>query len=171
MGSIVVLGPGEGDEISRVINDAAAAYRGVIPGDCYHEPYMPAEELRQEMGEMRFFGYVEDGRLVGVMGVQDVLDVTLVRHAYVETARRRGGVGGALLRHVESAAGRDTILIGTWAAAWWAIDFYRKHGYEVVSAQAEKDTLLRRYWHVRERQIATSVVLRKTFAQRNLREA
>jgi GNAT superfamily N-acetyltransferase len=166
MDSILPLRRADFEEILRVVNDAATAYRGVIPADCYHEPYMPAEELRREMAEMQFYGYVQHGRVVGVMGVQDVQDVTLVRHAYVETARRRAGVGSALLQHVESVAGRDTILIGTWEAAAWAVDFYRKHGYEVVADRTEKDALLRRYWHVPERQIETSVVLRKGLGAR-----
>lgn len=161
MAGIVTLGSEDFEEILRVVNDAAAAYRGVIPDDCYHDPYMPAEELRGEMAEIQFYGWVDDGRLAGVMGVQDVLDVTLVRHAYVENAHRREGVGSALLRHVESVAGRETVLIGTWADAWWAVDFYRKHGYELVVDRAEKNALLRRYWHVPERQMETSVVLRK----------
>jgi GNAT superfamily N-acetyltransferase len=145
----------------RVINDAATAYRGVIPADCCPEPYMPRAEQVREMAEMQFYGCFADGRLVAVMGVQDVQDVTLVRHAYVETAHQGEGIGSALLRHVEAAAGRPTMLIGTWAAATWAIRFYERHGYALVADRAEKDALLRRYWHISDRQIVTSVVLRK----------
>jgi GNAT superfamily N-acetyltransferase len=149
------------DEMFRVINDAATAYRGAIPADRYHEPYMPRAELAAEMAEMEFYGWLVEGRLVGVMGVQDVQDVTLIRHAYVETAHQGQGIGTTLLRHVEGLAGRPTILIGTWAAATWAIRFYEAHGYALVADRAEKDALLRRYWHVPDRQIETSVVLRK----------
>jgi GNAT superfamily N-acetyltransferase len=162
----VPLDPTHLDEMYRVINDAATAYRGVIPADCCPDPYMPRAELAAEMAAMQFYGGFADGRLVAVMGVQDVQDVTLVRHAYVETARRGQGYGGALLRHVEAAAGRATILVGTWAAATWAIAFYQAHGYALVADRAEKDALLRRYWPVPERQIETSVVLRKVLAPR-----
>jgi GNAT superfamily N-acetyltransferase len=152
-------------EMCRVINDAARAYAGVIPEDCYAEPYMPRAELEAEMAEMTFYGHFAAGRLVGVMGVQDVQDVTLIRHAYVETAHQGTGIGTGLLRHVEARAGRDTILIGTWAAATWAIAFYQAHGYALVADRAEKDALLRRYWHISDRQVETSVVLRKRLAR------
>jgi GNAT superfamily N-acetyltransferase len=149
------------DEMLRVINDAATAYRGKIPDDCYPDPYMPRAELEAEMAEMQFYGHFAAGRLVGVMGVQDVQDVTLIRHAYVQTAHQGTGIGGGLLRHVEVRAGRDTILIGTWAAATWAIAFYQARGYTLVGDRAEKDALLRQYWHISDRQVETSVVLRK----------
>jgi GNAT superfamily N-acetyltransferase len=149
------------DEMFRVIDDAARAYAGVIPADCYPEPYMPRAELEAEMAEMQFYGHFAAGRLVGVMGVQDVQDVTLIRHAYVQTAHQGAGIGTALLRHVEARAARDTILIGTWAAATWAIAFYQAHGYALVGDRAEKDALLRQYWHISDRQVETSVVLRK----------
>ncbi len=161
MATPICLDAGHLDEMYRVINDAATAYRGVIPPDCYAEPYMPRDELQAEMAEMQFYGVFAAGRLVGVMGVQDVQDVTLVRHAYVETTRQGTGIGSALLRHVEAAAGRDTMLIGTWAAATWAVRFYERHGYALVADRAAKDALLRRYWHISDRQIETSVVLRK----------
>ena len=161
----IALGAGSLPDIYQVINEAATAYRAVIPADCYHVPYMPLDELQREMAEMQFYGCLEDRQLVGVMGVQDVQDVTLVRHAYVATTQQRRGIGSALLRHVEAVAGRSTILIGTWAAATWAIAFYQKHGYSLVSDRAEKDALLRHYWHVPDRQIETSVVLRKTRGQ------
>ena len=161
MATPVPLDAAHVDEMLRVINDAATAYRGAIPADRYHEPYMPREELAAEMAEMRFWGSFAEGRLVGVMGVQDVQDVTLVRHAYVETAYQGRGIGTALLRHVEALAGRPVVLIGTWAAATWAVRFYERQGYALVADRAEKDALLRRYWHVPDRQIETSVVLRK----------
>ncbi len=141
-----------------VIDDAARAYRGHVPDDCLHEPYMPEEELRGEIAAgVRFFGWFEDGELLGVMGIQDVQDVTLIRHAYVATRARRGGIGSRLLRHLLTLTGRP-VLVGTWRAATWAIDFYARHGFRLVDA-AEKTALLRKYWTISERQNETSVVL------------
>lgn len=146
------------DAIHRIINDAAQAYRGVIPQDCWHEPYMGRAELAAEIAAgVAFAGYERAGELIGVMGSQDVKDVTLVRHAYVSTAVRRSGIGAALLAHLRAATSRP-VLIGTWAAATWAIDFYVKHGFRVVTGE-EKSRLLKTYWTVSERQIETSVVL------------
>jgi N-acetylglutamate synthase-like GNAT family acetyltransferase len=146
------------EEILEVINDAARAYRGVIPSDRYKDPYMPPDELRHEIGHgVQFWGFEHDGRLLGVMGLQDVEDVTLIRHAYVRTTHRRRGIGGRLLSDLRSKATRP-LLVGTWAAAEWAIAFYRRHGFEMVPRD-QVPLLLRRYWSVPERQIATSVVL------------
>jgi N-acetylglutamate synthase-like GNAT family acetyltransferase len=141
-----------------IINDAAQAYRGVIPADRWHDPYMPAEQLAQEIAAgVVFWVAEEDGRVLGVMGMQDKGEVALVRHAYVSTALRRKGVGTRLLRHVAGLTDKP-ILIGTWATATWAIDFYRRNGFTVVSDQ-DKDRLLRTYWSIPARQIETSVVL------------
>ncbi|HNQ57904.1 MAG TPA: GNAT family N-acetyltransferase [Candidatus Desulfobacillus denitrificans] len=141
-----------------VINDAAHAYRGHVPDDCLHEPYMSESELRGEVvAGVRFFGWFEDGALLGVMGIQDVQDVTLIRHAYVATRARRGGIGGKLLTHLLTLTDRP-VLVGTWRAATWAIDFYARHGFRLVDA-AEKTALLRKYWTISERQNETSVVL------------
>jgi N-acetylglutamate synthase-like GNAT family acetyltransferase len=141
-----------------IINDAAQAYRGVIPADRWHEPYMPEAELRAEIAAgVAFWGAEREGRLVGVMGLQDVLDVALIRHAYVATAVRGEGIGGALLRHLVDQTDRP-LLVGTWAAATWAIRFYERHGFALTSP-AEKERLLRRYWSIPDRQIETSVVL------------
>lgn len=141
-----------------IINDAAQAYRGVIPADRWHEPYMPREELAAEIAAGVVFWIAEnDARLLGVMGIQDKGDVALVRHAYVAPAMQRKGVGRALLRHVQSLADKP-VLIGTWAAASWAVDFYVRNGFTVVS-DGEKNRLLRKYWSIPERQIETSVVL------------
>jgi N-acetylglutamate synthase-like GNAT family acetyltransferase len=130
------------ETVYSIINDAAGAYKGVIPEDCWHEPYMPREELRAEMDEdVVFFGQENDGKLVGVIGIQDVQDVTLFRHAYVRTAMRNRGIGGNLLTFLHGKVTRP-VLIGTWAAADWAIRFYEKHGFRLVSAE-EKDRLLR----------------------------
>jgi GNAT superfamily N-acetyltransferase len=144
--------------IAAVINDAAQAYRGVIPPDRWHEPYMPKDELVREIADgVVFWVAEEDGRLLGVMGIQDKGPVALVRHAYVAPAAQRQGVGTRLLHHVESLA-RKPMLIGTWADASWAIEFYRRNGFTLVPA-GDKDRLLRTYWSVPERQIETSVVL------------
>jgi len=144
--------------ILAIVNDAAQAYRGHIPADRWHEPYMPEEELRHELGAgVVFWGWEESGKLVGIMGLQDVADVTLIRHAYVATAARRTGIGGKLLAFLLDRTSRP-VLIGTWAAATWAIRFYEQHGFRVVSL-AEKERLLRKYWRIPDRQIETSVVL------------
>ena len=150
----------EGDltQIVTVVNDAAQAYRGVIPADRWHEPYMPTEELVSEVADgVRFWVAEEDGRLLGVMGIQDKDAVALVRHAYVAPNTQRMGVGTKLLRHVESLTDKP-ILIGTWANASWAIDFYQRNGFTIVSHR-DKERLLRTYWSIPERQIETSVVL------------
>ncbi len=147
------------DRILAIINDAARAYRGVIPDDRWKEPYMPAGELAEELAaDVSFDGYeIEGAGLVGVMGIQPVEDVTLIRHAYVATDHRRSGIGSALLEGLLARQDRP-VLIGTWAAADWAVAFYRRYGFEMVP-EPEKTTLLRRYWTVPERQIETSVVL------------
>ena len=141
-----------------IVNDAAQAYRGVIPADRWREPYMPPDELKKEIAEdVVFWVAHEHGRLLGVMGMQDKGEVALVRHAYVSSSAQRKGVGTRLLRHVEDRAGKP-VLIGTWADASWAVEFYRRNGYTVVP-HGEKDSLLRKYWSIPARQIETSVVL------------
>jgi N-acetylglutamate synthase-like GNAT family acetyltransferase len=157
---IVIRRSGEADVAAMlaIVNDAARAYSGVIPGDRWHEPYMSAEELASEIAAGVVFWVAEqEGRLAGVMGIQDKGDVALVRHAYVAPTTQRAGVGTRLLRHVEGLV--DTpVLIGTWAAASWAIEFYRRNGFTVVPS-GHKDSLLRTYWSIPARQIETSVVL------------
>ena len=144
--------------IFAVINDGAAAYRGVIPADRWHQPYMSEDELATEIAAgVPFSGIEAAGALVGVMGLQPVKDVTLIRHAYVRTDHQRRGIGARMLEVLRAEA-TSPLLIGTWAAATWAIRFYEKHGFTVVS-DAEKTRLLKIYWTVSERQIATSVVL------------
>jgi GNAT superfamily N-acetyltransferase len=141
-----------------IINDGARAYRGIIPADRWAEPYMPYEELRRQIDEgVVFWGYEESGTLVAVMGIQQVKDVTLIRHAYVRTSSQKRGIGAKLLSHLRGLTSIP-VLIGTWADALWAIQFYQKHGFQLVSPQ-EKDRLLRKYWSIPERQIETSVVL------------
>jgi GNAT superfamily N-acetyltransferase len=146
------------DAIFTIINDAAQAYRGVIPPDRWHDPYMSRDQLSAEIADgVAFWGCERDGALAGVMGIQDRGDVALIRHAYVRTSARRTGIGGELLEHLERRT-RNPILIGTWAAAVWAIRFYEQRGYLLVPPQ-EKDRLLAKYWNVPPRQVATSVVL------------
>jgi GNAT superfamily N-acetyltransferase len=148
----------EAGAILAIINAAAEAYRGVIPADRWHEPYMPSDELQRELAAgVAFWGCEIDGALAGVMGIQPVRDVDLIRHAYVRPDLQRGGVGGALLAHLRSQSARR-ILVGTWAAAGWAIKFYQRHGFRLVSAQ-QKTVLLQTYWTIPDRQIETSVVL------------
>jgi N-acetylglutamate synthase-like GNAT family acetyltransferase len=152
---------GDFPAILGIINDAANAYRGVIPADRWHEPYMSAAALEREIADGVVFWVAEqEGNVAGVMGIQDRGDVALVRHAYVASTTQRSGVGTLLLRHVEQLTAKP-ILIGTWAAASWAIDFYRRNGFDPVP-NGEKDDLLRTYWSIPQRQIETSVVLRKT---------
>jgi N-acetylglutamate synthase-like GNAT family acetyltransferase len=146
------------ENMLSVINDAAEAYRGIIPEDRWKSPYMCKDELLDEIDRgVEFWGYEEDGGFIGVMGIQDVQDVTLIRHAYVRTVKRNLGVGTKLLSELRKKTTRPT-LVGTWADAIWAIHFYEKHGFQLVSP-GEKDRLLRKYWSIPERQIETSVVL------------
>jgi N-acetylglutamate synthase-like GNAT family acetyltransferase len=142
----------------EIINDAARAYRGVIPADCWTEPYMSEEELRREIEDgVQFWGVEKEGQLVAVMGIQHVLDVSLIRHAYVRTAKRQKGIGGKLLDVLRVQTSRP-MLMGTWAAASWAVRFYERHGFRLVTP-GEKNVLLKKYWNISDRQVQTSVVL------------
>ena len=146
------------EQILSIINDGAQAYKGMIPADCWTEPYMSGKALKHEINEGVVFWCVEEAStLVGVMGLQEVQDVTLIRHAYVRTNHQRKGIGRRLLSHLQELT-NNPILIGTWADAIWAIRFYERHGFQMVDAQ-EKNRLLGRYWNVPERQVETSVVL------------
>ncbi|HKH17961.1 MAG TPA: GNAT family N-acetyltransferase [Solirubrobacteraceae bacterium] len=146
--------------ILAIVNAAAEAYRGVIPADRWHEPYMPSRELDSEIAaRVAFWGYEADGALVGIMGIQPVGDVDLIRHAYVAPGNQRHGVGGALLEHLVGSSTRR-MLVGTWAAADWASHFYHRHGFELVSP-GRKAQLLKRYWTIPDQQIEASVVLAK----------
>jgi GNAT superfamily N-acetyltransferase len=148
----------EREAVLEIVNAAAQAYRGVIPDDCWHEPYMGADELEGDIDSgVVFWGLQQAGELVGVMGIQEVGEVDLIRHAYVHPDHQSRGVGGALLRHLRSTSHRR-VLVGTWAAAEWAVRFYRGHGFVQVSAE-QKEVLLRTYWTIPDRQIETSVVL------------
>lgn len=144
--------------IEEIINAAAVAYRGVIPADCWHEPYMSRAELESELAAgVIFSGWETKGELAGVMGLQQVRDATLIRHAYVRPAQQGRGIGGALLKELVAQA-KGPVLVGTWAAAVWAIRLYEKHGFRMTS-EGEKDRLLETYWKISDRQRATSVVL------------
>lgn len=145
-------------QICEVINDGAQAYKGVIPPDRWSEPYMPLEKLQHEIDQgVVFWAYEDSGHPVAVMGIQELQDVTLIRHAYVRTGSQKRGLGSLLLSHLRGLATRP-ILIGTWADALWAIHFYQRHGFACVTPQ-QKELLLRKYWVIPERQIETSVVL------------
>jgi GNAT superfamily N-acetyltransferase len=153
---IRACGPADFETLYRIINEAAQAYKGVIPADRWHEPYMPRDELQAEMERMAFFGWEEDGELVGVMGFQPLKDVTLIRHAYVLPKHQRRGIGSQLLAYLKGLTTTPRLLVGTWADATWAIRFYEKHGFRL---EPHKDELLQTYWDIPERQIETSVVL------------
>jgi GNAT superfamily N-acetyltransferase len=146
------------DFVWAIINDGAQAYRGTIPADRWTEPYMSREKLQHEIEDgVVFWGYQDHGTLMGVMGIQPVRDVTLIRHAYVRTGSQKQGVGSQLLSHLRELT-KEPVLIGTWADAVWAIRFYERHGFRMVSGE-DKDRLLKKYWNIPERQVETSVVL------------
>jgi GNAT superfamily N-acetyltransferase len=148
---------GDAERIGAVVNAAAEAYKRVIPVDCWHEPYMALDELRREMGNMRFFGWDDGDGLVGVMGYQPLGEVTLVRHAYVLPEHQGEGIGSRLLEHLMGlATGR--LLVGTWKAATWAVRFYERHGFRRLG-DGESQELLSRYWEITSRQRETSLVL------------
>jgi GNAT superfamily N-acetyltransferase len=158
MDEIVMCGSADVPTIFEIINDAARAYKGVIPADRWHEPYMPLAQLETEIAKgVRFYGYRTSGRLAGVMGIQEVKDVTLIRHAYVRTEHRGSGIGRKLLTHLNQLTTRP-VLIGTWRDAVWAVRFYQKNGFSLVN-EDEKNRLLGIYWTVPQRQVEESVVL------------
>jgi GNAT superfamily N-acetyltransferase len=154
------LQPADLTPILHIVNDAAEAYKGRIPEDRWKEPYMSIEELREEIASgVEFYGWIEKDLLVAVMGIQPLNDVTLIRHAYVLTGHQRRGIGKKLLRHLLNITRTSEVLVGTWEAAYWAIRFYEKHGFQLVTKKETKQ-LLREYWNIPKRQIETSVVLR-----------
>jgi GNAT superfamily N-acetyltransferase len=154
------LSPSEFNSILKVIDSAAQAYKGIIPQDRWKEPYMSAGELGREIeSEVEFYGWMENDALVAVMGIQLVNDVTLIRHSYVLPDHQGKGIGGKLLKYLLSLARTSEVLVGTWEAAYWAVRFYEKHDFRLLSKE-EKDRLLRKYWNIPERQVETSVVLK-----------
>jgi GNAT superfamily N-acetyltransferase len=148
--------PEDKERLYYIINEAAKAYKGKIPADRYHEPNMPMDELIQEMGRITFYGWEEDRELVGVMGFEPIKDVTLIRHAYVLPQWQRQGIASKLLSYLMGMVTTPRLLVGTWAAADWAISFYEKHGFKLLP---DSDELLATYWDIPRRQIETSVVL------------
>jgi GNAT superfamily N-acetyltransferase len=153
------VAPSEYGSVLDVINDAAQAYRDVIPADVWKEPYMTAGELKEEIESgVEFYGWMEKGNLLGVMGIQPVKDITLIRHAYVLTSHQRRGIGEKLLRHLIKLAPTPEILVGTWTAAWWAVRFYQKNGFALLPRESRGK--LRQYWSIPDRQAETSVVLK-----------
>lgn len=153
--------------IIEVINDAAQAYNGVIPKGMLKDPYMKAEELRGEVEQgVKFYGWFENGSLLGVMGIQAVKDVTLIRHAYVRTSCQRRGLGKILLKHLLGLVQTREVLVGTWAAAWWAIQFYEKNGFKLVPE--ESLSKLRQYWTIPDGQAESSVVLKQVLRKKKL---
>jgi len=157
--------PADVKRIYFIVNEAAKAYEGIIPADCFHQPYMPVDELEREMKRMTFFGWEVNGELVGVIGSEPIKDVTLIRHAYVLPRWQKQGIGSKLLNHLKGLVATSRLLVGTWADATWAIDFYQKHGFSLLP---DKDELLKTYWDIPQRQIETSVVLGIGVLQRNL---
>jgi GNAT superfamily N-acetyltransferase len=158
MNSIRRCGDDDVAAIVAIVNAAATVYRGAIPADCWHEPYMTMAQLRREITDgVSFWGCEREGELVGVMGAQPVRDVDLIRHAYVRPDCQRHGVGAALIEHILRQSARR-MLVGTWEAATWAIAFYGRHGFELVAPERRRD-VLRAYWTIPERQLETSVVL------------
>ncbi len=142
--------------VYEIINDAASAYKGAIPNDCWHEPYMAMHKLRREAAEMTFYGLEESDGLAGIIGYQPLRDVTLVRHLYVQPGRQRRGVGSALLRHVIGLTETPRLLVGMWSDAAWAIRFYERHGFTLLP---DGDRLLRTYWAIPDRQRQASLVM------------
>jgi N-acetylglutamate synthase-like GNAT family acetyltransferase len=153
---IRICRPADTERLYYIVNEAARAYEGHIPADCYHQPYMPLEELKGEMARLSFYGWEEDGRVVGVMGLEPIKDVTLIRHAYVLPTCQRRGIASRLLAYLMEGVTTPRLLVGTWAGAGWAITFYEKHSFKLM---ADKDELLETYWDISRRQIETSVVL------------
>ncbi len=147
---------GDATKICVIINEAAKAYDGFIPADCYHQPYMPHDELEKEMKRVTFYGWEVNGGLVGIMGIEPIKGVTLIRHTYVLPRWQKQGIGNKLLNHLKGQVTTSRLLVGTWAGAHWALAFYQKHGFSLLP---DKDKLLVDYWDIPSRQIETSVVM------------
>ena len=158
---IIKCQPSDAERIHFIINESAKAYEGVIPADCYHQPYMPMDELAREIKCITLFSWEVKGKLVGIMGFEPTKDVTLIRHAYVLPRWQGQGIGSNLLNHLKGLVTTSRLLVGTWADAHWAITFYQNHGFTILPP---KNTLLKTYWDISPRQIETSVVLGITMA-------
>ena len=147
------------EKVLAIINEAAEVFKGKIPEDCWKDPYMPAQELLEELKSgVQFYGYIDKGEIIAVMGIQPVQEVTLIRHAYTTSSQQRRDIGEILLKQLLNIARTKRVLVGTWESATWAIKFYRKHGFKLLSRK-ETNSLLRKYWNIPERQVEASVVL------------
>ena len=159
---INICQPNDAKRIYFIINEAAKAYEGFIPADCYHQPYMSMDDLKREMKRVTFLGWQMDAELIGIMGLELIKGVTLIRHAYVLSQWQKQRIGSKLLNHLKTLVTTPRLLVGTWADAYWAIQFYQKHGFTLLP---DKDKLLKTYWDISQRQIETSVVLGIEFKQ------
>jgi len=146
---------GELDKLFHIVNEAARAYEGEIPDDCYGNPYMPMNELEEEFSRMQFYGWEEDGLLIGLMGFEEIKDATLIRHAYVLPEYQRKGIASRMMDFLKKKVKTKRLLVGTWKDAWWAIKFYEKHGFKLLPT----NELLNVYWDISERQVETSIVM------------
>ena len=152
---------GDISKILHVINDASLKYKGVIPDNCWHEPYMSEQELIDEFNnQVRMFGYNHNNKLTGVIGIQTVKDVILIRHAYTLTSCQGKGTGSALLEYLLKKNQNCRLLVGTWRKATWAIRFYEKFGF-ILHAKEQSTLLLKKYWKIASKQIENSVVLER----------
>ncbi|MCW4006404.1 MAG: GNAT family N-acetyltransferase [Candidatus Bathyarchaeota archaeon] len=158
---ICKVSPSEFEAVLGVVNDAAQAYKGVIPPDCWREPYMTPQELKAEITRgVELFCFKENNEITAVMGIERFKDVTLIRHAYTLTRRQKQGIGKKLLLYLLGLAKTPIVFVGTWEAAWWATRFYEKNGFVLVSSRQETDRILQTYWCITMRQVETSVVLK-----------
>ena len=148
-------------KILHVINDASLRYQGIIPNDCWHQPYMSEQELIDEFSDgVRMFGYNQDNKLIGVIGFQEKKDVTLIRHAYTLTSYQGKGTGSALLEYLLKKNKNSRLLVGTWRNSTWAIRFYKKFGF-ILHSKKQTTLLLKKYWQISSKQIQNSVVLER----------
>ncbi len=151
----------DSSKILHIINDAAKKYKGIIPDDCWHEPYMSEQELIDEFNdEVRMYGYHDNNKLIGVIGIQEVQDIILIRHAYTLTSYQSKGTGSAMLEYLLKKSQNSRLLVGTWKNATWAIRFYEKFGF-IVHAKEQSTLLLKKYWKIPSKQIKNSVVLER----------
>ena len=148
-------------KILHIINDAAKKYKGIIPDDCWHEPYMSEQELIDEFNdEVRMYGYHDNNKLIGVIGIQEVQDIILIRHAYTLTSYQNKGTGSAMLEYLLKKSQNSRLLVGTWKNATWAIRFYEKFGF-ILHTKDQSTLLLKKYWKIPSKQIKNSVVLER----------